>query len=543
MTVLGLPPLASGDLSLEFSMKVLSLPESMIRNSFPWNLGFLSRLSGLVRLGGDRLPVAGVILLGAVLRLFRLGEQSLWFDEVKSVGRASQSLDVIFTSYAQRLVHHVLLHWSLLLGDSEFWIRLHAAILGTAFLFVLYMSARELLGHRVAVVAALLAALSPFHIWYSQEARNYSDLMLLSLLSTYFLIRALRTSRGLYSVAYGIALLLTVASHRVGLSAVAFHMVAVAGVWLWRRPTIASLVPPVLAMSVATGYVAIGVWTRYGTAAEILNTQVGFPKPSTMLSLPYTLFAFSAGFSMGPSVSELHWDPTLSAVVPHLPMVLLLAAIFGGVTLLGLVRLAVAPAKLLFLAAYLVIPIAIAYLISEVSDFTYNVRYASVAVPAYYMILARGLVVGRKKTLGWALTAAVLVVFLTSLANYYFEPAYWKEDMRSAAQFIRSQEGSGDVIISVGNTLPFEYYYRGEQPIRSVGYPATRSEEGVHEMLEGALTNHSRAWLVLSRAWQSDPDGRVKPYLVQTYALVLAEGFPGVEVYLISGFNESSTAA
>ena len=513
-------------------MKALPRPRWINRDLSRWNFGVLWQASRVVRLPEGRLQVLTVIFLGAVLRLFRLGHQSLWFDEVRSVERASQSLEVIVTSHAQRLIHYLLLHWSLLLGNSEFWIRLHAAILGMAFLLVLYVTARELFDHRVAVLGALLAAISPFHVWYSQEARNYSDLMLFSLVSTYFLVRALKTSRALFWIAYGISLLLAVASHRVGLSTVAFHIAVVVGVWVWRRPKIASLVPLVLAMSLSSVYAAIGIWTRYEGAADILSTQVGFPKPSTILSLPYTFYAFTVGFSLGPSVSELHWDPTPSAIVPHLPLVLLVAALFGGAMLLGLARLARTPSKLMFLLGYLTIPILIAYLISEISDFTFNVRYASAAVPAYYMILAFGLKEGRARPLGWVLTPAVLAVFAVSLTNYYFEPVYWKEDMRSAARFIEAHEDQGDVIIAVGNTLPLEYYYQGSQPIRSIGPPATLSDQAVQEVLEKMISNHTRAWLVLSRAWQADPDARVAAFLDGTYRLRVSREFAGVDLSL-----------
>ena len=80
-------------------------------------------------------------------------------------------------------------------GDGEFILRLPAAIAGVLTVFAVYLLGKELFGRRAGLVAALLTSVSPYMVWYSQEARNYSLLMLLTTLQMYFAYTAVTRSR------------------------------------------------------------------------------------------------------------------------------------------------------------------------------------------------------------------------------------------------------------------------------------------------------------------------------------------------------------
>jgi mannosyltransferase len=83
--------------------------------------------------------------------------------------------------------------WAKVFGTGEVGLRSLSALLGTGVIVLSYLCARELVSRAAGLVAAALAAVSPFMIWYSQEARSYMLLAALCGLSFLFFARALRT--------------------------------------------------------------------------------------------------------------------------------------------------------------------------------------------------------------------------------------------------------------------------------------------------------------------------------------------------------------
>jgi hypothetical protein len=80
--------------------------------------------------------------------------------------------------------------WSRVFGTSAVGLRSLSALMGVAAIGACYLAARELLDRRAGVIAALLAALSPMLIWYSQEARANQLLILTSAAALLFFVRA-----------------------------------------------------------------------------------------------------------------------------------------------------------------------------------------------------------------------------------------------------------------------------------------------------------------------------------------------------------------
>jgi uncharacterized membrane protein len=95
------------------------------------------------------------------------------------------------------LYYALLQIWVALVGKSDVAIRLLSALIGTATIPVLYALARRLFDEtRVAIFAAGVIALAPFHIYYSQEARMYGLVTLLGLASVYFFVELLHLPVG-----------------------------------------------------------------------------------------------------------------------------------------------------------------------------------------------------------------------------------------------------------------------------------------------------------------------------------------------------------
>ena len=120
----------------------------------------------------------GILLLAFGLRLYRLGAESLWYDETVSVYLASKSIPALVAHTAGDIHppgYYLLLHaWTRLAGNSDFSTGFFSLIFGVLLVPLAYRLAARVFDKKVGLLAALLVACSPFHLWYSQEVRMYT---------------------------------------------------------------------------------------------------------------------------------------------------------------------------------------------------------------------------------------------------------------------------------------------------------------------------------------------------------------------------------
>ena len=146
-----------------------------------------------------------MLLAAFALRLYRLGAASLWYDETVSVILAQKDW-LALTHHTAGDIHpplyYYLLHlWGRLAGWSEFAVAFLSLFFGVLLIALVYRVAREWFNARVARFAALLVALSPYNLWYSQEVRMYTLGAFLGLASTYLFVRMLqRASHSIHHV-------------------------------------------------------------------------------------------------------------------------------------------------------------------------------------------------------------------------------------------------------------------------------------------------------------------------------------------------------
>jgi 4-amino-4-deoxy-L-arabinose transferase-like glycosyltransferase len=153
-----------------------------------------------IPLGSSRIWLILIILLGSAVRLYRLGYQSLWFDESLSMALASAPLKISIEATLAEGLQHLPLYYLLLrifvwIGRSEMVLRLPSAVCGVLAIPLIYQVGRRCLKQGTGLFAALLLAVNPYHVWFSQEARMYSLLMLSTLGALYFFLRLLRENR------------------------------------------------------------------------------------------------------------------------------------------------------------------------------------------------------------------------------------------------------------------------------------------------------------------------------------------------------------
>ena len=151
-------------------------------------------LAWLSRIEAETWLLAGITVLAAALRFATLSGQSYWLDEAQAVHEMHLSFGGMLSAWGATewnppLYLLIAWPWAKVFGTSEAGLRSLSALLGTAAIPITYLCGRELVSRRAGLAAAALAALSPFMIWYSQEAREYMLLAVLSGMSLLFFAR------------------------------------------------------------------------------------------------------------------------------------------------------------------------------------------------------------------------------------------------------------------------------------------------------------------------------------------------------------------
>jgi len=175
------------------------------------------------------LLLTAILILAALLRFYHLGSRPLYWDEPQhTVGVASQSLSfIVSTNYGSNL-YPLLLHFILPLGNTEFMARLPAALFGLLSVLGIFLVGKLLFGKKEGIIAALFLAVSTHSIYFSQQARGYSGLMLFSLFSLYFLLNALKENKMFFWVLYVLFSILNIYTIFLALIIIPVHIFFVA---------------------------------------------------------------------------------------------------------------------------------------------------------------------------------------------------------------------------------------------------------------------------------------------------------------------------
>ena len=143
-----------------------------------------------------------ITLIGGGLRVVFLDRNGLWLDETFSVWLANHSVGEMLPWLVKIDQHpplyYLLLHyWIALTGDTPYNLRLLSVLFGAGTIPVIYLIGKRLSGAVVGLAAAVFLALSPFNLYFAQEARMYTLLTFNAAVAIYALVRLLTDSRSI----------------------------------------------------------------------------------------------------------------------------------------------------------------------------------------------------------------------------------------------------------------------------------------------------------------------------------------------------------
>lgn len=159
--------------------------------------------------------LAAILLLALVLRLINLGGRTLWYDESFAVlfsekGWGPMEKGTLTPVAGGAADVHPLLYymtldgWMKVFGQSPAEVRLYSVLVGVATVWAAFLLAHDWFGERTARAAALIAAVAPFDVQYSQETRMYALMALVLVLATWVYWRAWQRGHAGYWLAFGV---------------------------------------------------------------------------------------------------------------------------------------------------------------------------------------------------------------------------------------------------------------------------------------------------------------------------------------------------
>lgn len=431
-----------------------------------------------------------ITLLGFVLRVLWLDRQGLWVDESLTLDRAGWTLP---TLWAGLPVEHVPLYFMLvslftrLAGDSDFALRFPSVAFGVAAIPLLYQLSRRLLGMRVALVAALLLAVNPLQVWYSQDARMYPQMVALSLAALLALDIALdRDSpprqRGIAWVGYVIASAATFYTQYYGALTLMIATAYGALLLLSQRPWSARRWLPFIVAQAVIGALLLPYVPR-------ILTFLGFV--SHHEADPIGAAEFARLFSFGTTV-----PPEQATWLSYAALALYA---LGALGLILMLRHRVNQRGALFIAS-LVATFAVLVLVLNARESYYHIRYFVVIGALLTPLAALGVVtLARWSPILGALALTLAVVgSLYSLNLWYTNVDYAKSRHKDYVEYALAHAGPDDALITLGANDVLARRYGAERLGAYVpldGDTQTRkAEQDTEQMLATITAGHPTVW-------------------------------------------------
>jgi hypothetical protein len=249
-------------------------------------------------------------------------------------------------------------------------------------------------------------------------------------------------------------------------------------------------------------------------------------------ALPYTFFTYAAGFSLGPSVQELHEDRSLRFLVQFLPSILTVGIVFGSLFISGVwfssKRL---DAKYRHLCLFsFCLPLLGVVLFSLGPRFSFNVRYTAVAFPYFCIFtgIALSCFLQRNRLTGMVFFTSLVGISSLSLYNYFSNPKYAKEDVRSAVKFFQETPNDEKVFIYNDGHTFYRYLTEKDTTLKKYRHLSINAVDDIRKFF--SINKILCAHLFLARDWNKV----VEKQIDQAFSIYQEKEFNGVEVFKIS---------
>jgi 4-amino-4-deoxy-L-arabinose transferase-like glycosyltransferase len=410
------------------------------------------------------LALAAITAGGAALRFATLDLQSFWNDEVFTASLVSGSFshmwDGIKAVESTPPVYYVAAWlWAKVFGTGEVGLRSLSAVAGTLLIPVVYAAAATLVSQRAGLVTAGLAATSPLLVWYSQEARAYSLMLLLSATSFLFFARSTRELNWPNLAGWVAFSVAAVATHYFA----AFVVIAEAGALIILRGLRRAVLGPIVAIGLGCALL-LPLWNEQVHQQAIwvadIPLDLRLEEAVRQLATPALASPWAGAGRAGVDSHDLWW---LAAVLLALAGVLAVwlgtrserrgALIAGGIG-----------------AASVLIPLAIGLVgepIFDRGDYLIERNVLGAWVPLAILVAA-GLGARRAGIPGLAAIVALCAAGVALVLAIDATPTWQRDDWRQVASRLASKP-TAVLVVPAYQANPLRFYDRGLRDVPGGG--------------------------------------------------------------------------
>jgi len=383
-----------------------------------------------------------ITAVGALLRLNGLKFQSLWYDELVTLTISSgKNISQVIAlarqdTYPplQYFITHFVVNY---IGNSETMLRYPFALAGIVVIPFMFLLGRRLFSAKEGLMTAALTATLYCPVYFSQELRAYSLLLLFSVASVYFLLRITASLRKEVSpslwvlAAYVGSALLCAYSHYSGLLFVFLQASFVLAQFVARSHGRKTLL--IVFAAILLGYLPWVSGLLFQLHHVLPRFQTGAPHLFSFLEAVAFFFRSS----------------------PELLVVLIFFLLYP------LYRSPLSRKEFL-LALLLTGPFLLLYMLSKCGLTIFELRYLLISLPAAYLLAARGIIllsekIKQQEALPMLLSCLLAVALISS--RYYTTPAKPQHRETAAAlTSLRETYPEAALVGFVGNREMLEYY-------------------------------------------------------------------------------------
>lgn len=475
-----------------------------------------------------------IVLIGAVLRVYNLSTQSIWIDEAWSISTGTMNVLLMVATVANGdfsppLYDFLLHYWMVIFGTSESAIRLLSVLFGVLAIPMIYLVGRQLFDKEAGLIAALILALSSFNIFYSQELRMYSLMVLLALLSMYFFLRFLQRSTLASSAGYVLSTTLLVYTHYYGLFVVLAQNIYIVALllltarrtfqlrqWVILEAFVVALFAPWIGIFIYRGRgpgLQLISWVPLPTLSDFVTTFVVYAGTAALLII-FVLLSLIVLFRFTRVTGSFDWKHPLKSV----------KAYSWNVSIINV-------ASFLLLVVWLFALNVIPFVVSQVTQPIYFTRYAIAGSVASYLLVAGGIRNINGKFVRLGVIAVIIILAAANLQAYYMSDA--RGQAREATNLINANAESGDVVLVFPNSmhLIFDYYNnRTDVAVKQISpfLASSDSENKTREIIYSNVTGHNKVFLWFASAGTESEKAQenfILNFLNESYAKIYVKSF------------------
>jgi mannosyltransferase len=400
----------------------------------------------LAALPAQAWALVALTALAAVVRFSTLSVQSFWLDEAVTVTLLRRSFGDMLAAIpgsesTPPLYYAVAWLWTHVFGTGEVGLRSLSALIGTATVPLAYSAGARFVSQRAGLVVAALAAVNPLLVWFSQEARAYALLVLLTTASLAVFARLLDRPTGRALAGWAVLSALALAAHYF-----AFFVVAPEAVWLLWRARGQRWARGAWAAAAAVALAGAGLLPLVVEQAD--NDRAGFIRD---ISVGTRIVQVPKQYLVG-------FDGPVEALTTAVALALVLAGLWLLVRRGDTAERAGALRATAIAAPAVLVPIALALV---GADYLITRNLIAGWVPAA-LVVAAGFGARRAGPLGPALAAALCLLSLAVVVAVDADPSYQRSDWRGAARAAGAPVAGGRafVLTPVLGATPLSLYTR-----------------------------------------------------------------------------------